>query len=109
METRIWNHNNGRAYEEFDVLYDNGRYLVIRNRETGLISFGGADCFNSFYGFPVNQSCLATDEALKELDRWIEIDKSPEFQKYHDLCKKAYGITPIDQWNQMKSAIKTHC
>lgn len=92
MEQRKWFFNHGANYELFNVLFDNGGFLVVRNAETNTISFGTADCFGSLFGFPVNQSCLTKGEAISVLRDWIAIDKD-------------YGFS-TSRWENMISAIQ---
>lgn len=79
MEQRKWFFNHGANFELFNVLFDDGGFLVVQNAETNTISFGTEDCFGSLFGFPVNQSCLTKDEAISVLRGWIEIDKDYKF------------------------------
>ena len=71
MEKRYWYYKNSK--EEFNVLYECERYILVQNVESKKFSFGARDDFNSFYGFPVNQSCLTKEECIEMLYRFIEI------------------------------------
>ena len=55
-------------------MYENDRFILVQNVRTKNFSFGVRDDFNSFYGFPVNQSCLSKDDCIEKLYRFIEID-----------------------------------
>lgn len=92
MEQRKCFFNHGANFELFNVLFDCDGFLVVQNNETKVISFGTADCFNSLFGFPVNQSCITKDEAISILHNWIEIDESYNFS--------------TSRWKNMISAIK---
>lgn len=78
MKKRYWYYKNGK--EEYNVLYESDRYILVQNAETKKFSFGVRSDFNSFYGFPVNQSCLLKDDCIEKLYRFIEIDT-----KYADI------------------------
>ena len=73
MEQRKLFFNNGTNFELFNVLFDRDGFLVVQNSKTHTISFGAASCFGSLFGFPVNQSCLAKDEAISILRDWVKI------------------------------------
>lgn len=92
MEQRKWFFNGGANFELFNVIFDRDGFLVVQNDKTRTISFGTADCFGSFFGFPVNQSCLTKDEAISILHDWIKIDESYNF--------------PTSRWENMINAIK---
>lgn len=93
MRQRKWFFNNGANFELFNVLFDYDGFIVVQNDKTRAISFGTADCFNSLYGFPVNQSCLTKKQAVSLLLEWVDIDKN-------------FGL-PVSRWENMISAIKT--
>lgn len=62
-------------YEDYKVLYQDEKYILVQNINSKKYSFGlGAD-FGSLYGFPVNQSCLNKNECIKILEKFIQIDK----------------------------------
>lgn len=69
-------------YEDFNILYKDNYYMLIQNDMTKKYTFGLIEDFNSFYWFPVNQSCLTREECIKTLNRFIEIDK-----EYHNINK----------------------
>lgn len=92
MEQRKCFFNHGANFELFNVLFDCDGFLVVQNDETKAISFGTADCFNSLFGFPVNQSCITKDEAISILHDWVKIDESYNF--------------PTSRWENMVDAIK---
>lgn len=39
MSVRRWYFQRGTCYEEFNVLYDNGRFMLVQNRETKAFFF----------------------------------------------------------------------
>ena len=92
MEQRKWFFNHSENFELFNVLFDCDGFLVVQNDETKNISFGATDCFNSLFGFPVNQSCITKDEAISILHDWTKIDESYNF--------------PTSRWENMINAIK---
>lgn len=73
MKIKRWYYKNN--YEDYNVLYENETYILVQNINTKTFSFGVVDDFGSFYGFPVNQSCLLKDECINILNRFIEIDE----------------------------------
>ena len=96
---RRWYFKSGTKYEEYSVLYDDGKFTLVKNDNTGHYSFGLCRDFGSFLGFPVNQSCLSAPEVLHLLDAFIGIDK-----KYlPDLGDIA--VENIARWEKMKEAI----
>lgn len=34
MNRRRWYYKNGTCFEEFDILFDNGRFMLVQNVET---------------------------------------------------------------------------
>lgn len=96
---RRWYSENGTAFEEFSVLYDDGNFTLVKSDLDGLYSFGLCRDFGSFLGFPVNQSCLAQDEAINRLDAFIGIDK-----KYLPALGEI-AEENIARWENMKKAI----
>ena len=73
MKTKKWYFKNG--YEEYNVLYEDECFILVQNISTKKLSFGTVQDFGSFYGLPVNQSCLNKNECINKLNRFIEIDK----------------------------------
>lgn len=90
MAQRKWYYRNGTCYETFNILFDNSHFMLVQNDDTKVFSFGTSDCFNTLYGFGVNQSCLTKQEVIAELRRWIAIDEQ------HPSMRKV-----IDQLNSM--------
>lgn len=74
MNRRRWYYKNGTCFEEFDILFDNGRFMLVQNVETKVFSFGVCENFGTLYGFPVNWSCLTKDQAIERLNNMIRID-----------------------------------
>lgn len=54
MNRRRWYYKNGTCFEEFDIFFDNGRFMLVQNVETKVFSFGVCENFGTLYGFPVN-------------------------------------------------------
>ncbi len=73
METKRWYFKNN--YEDYKVLYEDNVYILVQNLNSNKYSFGISKDFGSFYGFPVNQSCLNKADCIKILKEFIEIDK----------------------------------
>ena len=64
-----------RKSEKFEVLFDNGKYCVVKNCETKDYSFGLWRDFYDLYYFPINQSCLTLEQIKDRLNAFIEINK----------------------------------
>ena len=92
MKKKKWYFKNG--YEEYFILYEDECFILVQNVNTKKLSFGIVQDFGSFYGFPVNQSCLTEIECLKVLERFIEIDK-----KYDNRGT-------LETWESMINVIK---
>ena len=89
---RRWYFNNN--FEDYEELYNDGAFILVKNLKTNLLSFGINEDFGTFLGFPVNQSCLNNKECIKILERFIEIDL-----KYEN-----YGT--METWKNMIKIIK---
>lgn len=100
MNRRRWYYKNGTCFEEFDILFDNGRFMLVQNVETKVFSFGVCENFGTLYGFPVNWSCLTKDQAIERLNNMIRIDKGiaetgvsgPGIQGRH---QGRHGVEPV--------------
>lgn len=66
----------------------------------GKFCFGVIQDLDSFYGFPVGQSCLKKDECIKRLKEFIKID-----QKYKKYLGKI-ADTSIYRWQKMIEIMK---
>lgn len=103
MIVRRWYFKHGTRYEEFNVLYDNGMFMLVQNRETKAFSFGLCGDFGTLFGFPVNWSCLTKDQAIELLQGMIRVDNTdPELDA---IWKKQYGYTESEQWQAMIEAV----
>lgn len=80
MKKLKWYFKNGTRCEEYSVLYQGEKYILVQNDSTQKYSFGLSRDFGTLYGFPVNQSCLSAEELKAQLFAFIEIDK-----KYNDV------------------------
>ena len=69
-------------YEDYYCLYEDERFILVQNIKSRDYSFGPTADFGSFYGFPVNQSCLNEDECIERLRQFIKID-----EQYGDINK----------------------
>lgn len=103
MIVRRWYFKHGTRYEEFNVLYDNGMFMLVQNRETKAFSFGLCEDFGTLFGFPVNWSCLTKDQAIELLQGMIRVDNTdPELDA---IWEKQYGYTESEQWQAMIEAV----
>ena len=67
-------------YEIYNVLYEDDKYILVKNDSTKNYSFGLKRDFGTLFGFPINQSCLSKEECINRLNSFVEIDK-----KYNDV------------------------
>lgn len=109
MKQLKWYFKNGTKYNTYSVLYEDDKFMLVRNDdhdnkefngEYGAYSFGQKDCFNSLYGFPVNWSCLHKTEAIDELNRIIGIEL-----KYIPTLGEL-AIKNIARWQAMINALE---
>lgn len=103
MNRRSWYYKNGTCFEEFDILFDNGRFMLVQNVETKVFSFGVCENFGTLYGFPVNWSCLTKDQAIERLNNMIRIDK--QYSELEEVYKQQFGYTNVEQWQAMIEAV----
>lgn len=103
MEQRKWYFNHGKNSETFNILYDNGRFMLVENVETKKVSFGMCGCFNTLFGFPVSWSCLTRAEAVKLLIGLRKIDEKN--LDLRQIEREQWGYTAIDQWCGMIDAL----
>ena len=75
MKKIRWYFKNGTRYEEYFVLYQDEKYILVQNDNTKKYSFGLSRDFGTLFGFPVNQSCLSAKKLKLQLLAFIEIDK----------------------------------
>jgi len=101
MKKLRWYLKHGIKFEEFSVLYDDDKFILVQNDNTKKYSYGLKSDFGTLYGFPVNQSCLNTEEVKAILYEFVEIDK-----KYLDTLGEIAEVN-IQRWNNMLEAI-TH-
>lgn len=94
MVLKRWYFKNN--YEDYEVLYQDEKYILVKSLYSKQYSFGLGKDFGSFYGFPVNQSCLDKDECIKILEKFIQIDK-----KYNNINNT------IDIYNKMIKLLKS--
>lgn len=99
MKKIYWQFKN--SSEEYNLLYEEGNYILVQSEESKKYSFGFKDEFGSFWGFPVNQSCLSKNECIDILNRFIEIEK------------RYLGLTPsaeanIKHYEDMKITLKKY-
>lgn len=74
-----------KNYEYYYCLYEDDKFILVQNIENRKYSFGLSKDFGSFYGFPVNQSCLNEDECIKRLKEFIKIDE--KYNNVNDTIK----------------------
>lgn len=94
MKKLKWYFKNGANYEEYSVLYQDEKYILAQNDNTKKYSFGLVRDFGSFYGFPINQSCLNREELKTQLSAFIEIGR-----KHNDINKT------VHVWENMLKAV----
>ena len=95
---RRWLFRNGQSYEDYTVLFSDGKFLLVQNDNTGKFSFGLERDFGSLCGFPVNQSCLTSTEIISLLERFVEIDKT--------YLPDSFASDNISRWSSMISVIQ---
>lgn len=103
MNRRRWYYKNGTCFEEFDILFDNGRVMLVQNVETKVFSFGVCENFGTLYGFPVNLSCLTKDQVIDMLNNMIQVDK--QYRELEEVYKQQFGYTNVEQWQAMIEAV----
>lgn len=81
MKQLKWYLKRGTKSESYSVLYEDETFMLVQNENSGKISFGTRDCFGTLYGFPVNWSCLAWEEATETLDRLCKISTTSEIHQ----------------------------
>jgi hypothetical protein len=99
MEKLRWYFKHGTKFEEFSVLYDDEKFILVQNDNTKKYSYGLKRDFGTLCGFPVNQSCLNMEEAKEILHTFVEIDK-----KYLDSLGEI-AKSNIKRWNNMLKVI----
>lgn len=99
MKKLRWYFKKGTKFEEFTVLYDDGKYIMVQNDNTNKYSYKLKGDFGTLYGFPVNQSCLSLEEVRDMLNSFIEIDKS-YIASLGDIAK-----LNIKVWNEMLNSL----
>jgi hypothetical protein len=100
MKKLNWYFKHGTICHVYSVLYEDDDFILVQNDETQEYSFGLKGDFGTFWGFPVNQSCLSSNEAEKILTEFIEIDK-----KYLDTLGEI-AANNIRRWKNMILGIK---
>ena len=93
MKQLKWYFKHGTKFETYNVLYEDETFILVQNDNTKKYSFGVIKDFGTLYGFPVNQSCLTSEEAEDVLNRFIEIDK--QYVEYH------FADINIKRWENM--------
>lgn len=99
MKKLNWYFKHGTICHVYSVLYEDDIFILVENDETQEYSFGVKRDFGTLYGFPVNQSCLNTEEANEILYSFVDIDK-----KYLDSLGEIAEVN-IKRWNNMLEAI----
>lgn len=106
IQQRKWYFKHGTCYELFNVLFDNGRFMLVQNVGTKHYSFGPCADFGTLCGFPVSNSCLTLQELIDRLDQYIAIDSKPEYACVNIAYKEQFGYSQVEQWEAMKQSIK---
>ena len=99
MKKLKWYLKNGTRFEEYSVLYDDSKFILVQNDNTKKYSYGLKGDFGTLFGFPVNQSCLTVEEAKEMLTAFIKIDES-YIDTLGDIAK-----ANIKRWNDMLEKI----
>lgn len=89
-----------RKGEKFEVLFDNGKYCVVKNCETKDYSFGLWRDFYDLYYFPVNQSCLTLEQIKYRLNAFIEINK-----KYFKTQEEQKNFGKVELYTNMLKSL----
>lgn len=98
---------------DFDIIYDDGKNIVVRRCENDRYSYGFRECLYSepmsfAAGFPVNQCELTLDEAIKSLtdrvDAWKETKARWIGQRLFDLVD--YALRSETEHKNMLEALK---
>ena len=101
--------------KNFSVLYDDEKFVLVKNVSSGDYSFGLKRDFGTLFGFPVDKSCLTVEEAKSVLLGFIGIDekffrffgryskrKHPKMEE-HDKCVST--LKELFQTNKQKEEI----
>ncbi len=94
MKKIRWFYKNG-SFEEYSVLFEDNRFILVQNDKTKKYSFGPRSDFDSFYGFPVNNSCLTDREIISQLHNYIDIDNG-------------FDLISVGRWKCMIEAVMQH-
>ena len=103
MKKLKWYFKHGTAFETFSVLYEDAKFMLVKNDNTGTYDYGVKEDFGTLCGFPVNQSCLNAPEAIDMLQRFTKIDTS-YLDSLGDIAR-----TNIKRWSDMIQAITLDC
>lgn len=94
-------YKNNTASENFEILFDDGKYCIVKNCKEKDYSFGLWRDFYDLYFFPMNQSCLTLKEIKERLHQFIGIDK-----KYWKTKEEQDRFSKINLYNAMLDALK---
>ena len=97
----------GKGSEWYAVLWHNHGQIMVQNENSGKISFGNEEDFGSFYGFPVNNSCLTIREAKERLETLLTISKKEEYAGTEAYYLKTLGWNHITTEESMLSVINS--
>lgn len=104
MERLEWKFKNNSEY--YKVLYHDHGTIMVQNENTGTISFGPEDDFGSFYGFPVNNSCLTVKEAVARVKQLLKIDRRKEYSELQQFYLDTLGWNHITTEEAMLDILK---
>lgn len=90
-----------RLSEKFEVLFDDGKYCVVKNCETKDYSFGLWRDFYDLYYFPINQSCLTLAQIKDRLNAFIEIGK-----KYFKTQEEQKTFGEVELYTNMLKSLE---
>lgn len=91
-----------RYNEKFEVLFDAGKYCVVKNCETKDYSFGLWRDFYDLYYFPINQSCLTLAQIKDRLNAFIEIGK-----KYFKTQEEQKTFGKVELYTNMLKSLES--
>lgn len=100
MQKLKWYFKHGTKFEEFSVLYEDEKFMLVQNDKTKTYSFGVKEDFGTLLGFPVNWSCLTVDKAEDVLKGLIEVDT-----QYLDTLGEI-AENNIKRWENMILSLK---
>lgn len=90
MKQLKWYFKHGTKFETYSALYEDETFILVQNNNTNKYSFGVIKDFGTLCGFPVNQSCLTSEEAKDMLHKFIKIDEQYKGYPFADVNIKRW-------------------